>query len=388
MCDEGNPQPQACTFGDRLDYFLIGRRRTSGSLQKRSSVAHAHAGMAPLLFLLSFLLAGSHGDVVTVKNLVVLEGRSVTVPCHYEPQYARHVKYWCQGSMYTFCSRLARTDVAQPADARVSITDDPAQQVFTVTMSDLQEADSGWYWCGVEVGGMWKADDAMSVQITVSHGMSVVNSMVAGEEGGSVNVQCLYGSRHSGSSKKWCRSGDWGSCLEVSSNSTREAGPVLLSDDGAGAFTVTVRALEQGDAGWYWCVTGQEQVSVQVAVTSRSTTQRTLRTSLPLMTSLPVDPKEASTSLATTSVRTASQERNSPSHVFGSPLVIGGSLLLLVIVAVVTWKTWCHYQRIRKRRDMGGAELTFSPHPGSENDQNKGGVIFFQSSSPQQVLLL
>ncbi|KAJ8336564.1 hypothetical protein SKAU_G00377840 [Synaphobranchus kaupii] len=338
-----------------------------------------------LLILTTLLLSGSHGDVSTVKDMTVLEGRSVTVPCHYEPQYARHVKYWCRGAVRSFCSNLARTDTAPPAEGKVSIADDPAQQVFTVTMSDLQEEDSGWYWCGVEVGDFWRTDDAVSVHITVSHGMSVVNSMVAGEEGGSVGVQCLYGSRHSGSSKKWCRSGDWGTCLEVSSNSTLDKGSVLLSDDGVGVFTVTVETLEQRDVGWYWCATGQQQVAVHIAVTPRSSTQRDVRTSLPFMTSLPVDPKESSTSLATNAVHTDNQGQNSLSQVLRSPLMICGVLLLLVIVATVPFKMWYQYQRIRRRRDMGETELTFTPCPGSENDQTKAGVIFFNSSSPQQV---
>ncbi|KAJ8268664.1 hypothetical protein COCON_G00138360 [Conger conger] len=347
--------------------------------------------MAPLLFLLLLLvllLAGSHGEVTTVKDLVVLEGRSATVPCHYDPQYARHVKYWCRGATWTFCSGLARTDQAPPADSTLSISDDPAQQVFTVTMVDLQEADSGWYWCGVEVGGMWNADDAASVYITVSHGMSVVNSMVAGEEGGSVSVECLYGSRHSGSSKKWCRSGDWGSCVEVSANGTLEQGSVRLRDDGAGALAVTVRGLARSDAGWYWCSTGQQQVQVHIAVTPRSSTQRSPTTSLPVVTSLPVDHKETSISVATSPVHIANQGQTLPSHIFESPLMICGALLLLVVVATVPSKMWCQYQRMRRRRHGRARELTLSPLPGSESDQSKAGVIFYSPSSPQQVHLL
>lgn len=121
-----------------------------------------------------YVLVGSLALVVTPGDVALLEGRSVTVPCHYDPQYIHHVKYWCQGRMRDFCTTLARTGhntgEAHTAEGRVSIFDDPTQLVFTVTMIDLTEKDSGWYWCGVEVGGMWQADDAASMHIKVVHG--------------------------------------------------------------------------------------------------------------------------------------------------------------------------------------------------------------------------
>uniref|UniRef100_A0A3Q3BE61 Ig-like domain-containing protein n=1 Tax=Kryptolebias marmoratus TaxID=37003 RepID=A0A3Q3BE61_KRYMA len=137
--------------------------------------------------------------VITDGEFAVLEGGSLTIPCHYEPQYASYVKYWCKGSTREFCTSLARTDdpgPINPAEERVSIFDDPIQQLFTVTMNNLKQGDSGWYMCGVEIGGVWKADDATFTYIKVIHGVSAVNSRVSGEEGSSVTVQCLYSERY------------------------------------------------------------------------------------------------------------------------------------------------------------------------------------------------
>lgn len=108
-----------------------------------------------------------------MEDFAVLEGRSLTVPCHYEPQYASYVKYWCQGRMREFCTSLARTDdhrSANPAVDKVSIFDDPVQQVFTVVLNDLKEADSGWYMCGVEIGSAWNADFVAFTNIKVING--------------------------------------------------------------------------------------------------------------------------------------------------------------------------------------------------------------------------
>ena len=111
--------------------------------------------------------------VTTAEEFEVLEGRSLTVPCHYDPQYASSVKYWCQGRMRDFCTSLARTDdprSTNPSEDRVSIFDDPVQLVFTVTMNNLKERDSGWYFCGVEIAGIWSRDAVTTPYIKVIHG--------------------------------------------------------------------------------------------------------------------------------------------------------------------------------------------------------------------------
>ncbi|MEQ2293024.1 hypothetical protein AMECASPLE_028963 [Ameca splendens] len=110
--------------------------------------------------------------VTTEEEFTVLEGGSLTIPCHYEPQYVSYVKYWCQGRTKEFCTILARTDdhhLTATADQKVNIFDDPVQLVFTVTMNDMKEGESGWYMCGVEIGGMWNADDTSFTNIKVIH---------------------------------------------------------------------------------------------------------------------------------------------------------------------------------------------------------------------------
>ncbi|XP_069020621.1 polymeric immunoglobulin receptor isoform X1 [Embiotoca jacksoni] len=217
-------------------------------------------------------------NVTTLEEFAELEGRSLSIPCHYEPKYASNVKYWCRGWTREFCSILARTDDPRSinrADGKVSIFDDPAQQMFTVTMNDLKEGESGWYTCGVEVGGIFERDDVAITRIKAIHGMSVVSRSVRGEEGGSVTVECLYSERYRESEKKWCRSGDWSSCLLTGSDGSFEDTSVAISDDRTWAFTVTLKKLQMRDSGWYLCCAGQKQMSVYVLVTPRSTTATT-----------------------------------------------------------------------------------------------------------------
>ncbi|KAK3534058.1 hypothetical protein QTP86_001187 [Hemibagrus guttatus] len=203
----------------------------------------------------SFTLAGVLCTVSKEGEWTVFEGKSITVPCHYKSEDTLNVKYWCQGSVYDFCSSLARTDnpgTAPSSQARVTIADDPTQHVFTVTMRELKEKDSGWYWCGVEKGGIWSKDSATSLYISVIQGISVVNNEISAEEGDSVTVQCQYSEKHRKDEKRWCRSGDVRSC-SVTNSGTFISKSLLISDDRKDTVTVTMRQLEMRDSGWHLC---------------------------------------------------------------------------------------------------------------------------------------
>ncbi|MFT7809349.1 polymeric immunoglobulin receptor-like isoform X1 [Arapaima gigas] len=224
--------------------------------------------MARLIFLvLLFLLAGSPGalGVWTLNKVIGQKGASVTVPCHYDRKYKDHAKYWCRGYQWATCVVMARTKSTW-SRGKVSIRDEPSQQIFTVTMSNLTERDTNKYWCAVEIGGITKPDVKASVLLTVtagSAGLSVLDSMVAGVAGDNLTVRCLYSDRYAPSMRKWCRAGDWGSC--VTAEGAKAAG-VLINDNGTGVFAVTLRQLTEKDQGWYWCAAGHVQIPVHISV--------------------------------------------------------------------------------------------------------------------------
>ncbi|XP_060762352.1 polymeric immunoglobulin receptor-like [Neoarius graeffei] len=245
-----------------------------GSIHRQCPLTHFR--MTLLLFLTVLLpqLSGVLCTVTTVGDQTLLQGQSITVPCLYNPEYIPNVKYWCKGSVHTFCTSLARTDESESApfsNARITITDEPVQNVFMVTMRELKEEDSGWYWCGVEIGGIWNKDSYASLQISVKQGMSVVKDEVQAEEGGSVTVQCVYSEKHRENEKRWCRSGNLHSC-KVTNNGTFSSKSLLISDNRKDTVTVTMRQLKMQDAGWYLCRAGEHQASVHVLVTPGSTT--------------------------------------------------------------------------------------------------------------------
>ncbi|KAM9439766.1 polymeric immunoglobulin receptor isoform 1-T1 [Clarias gariepinus] len=297
--------------------------------------------MSRLLFLVA-LLSQLHGLLCTVTtggDQKVFEGQSLTIPCYYNPEYTPNVKYWCQGSIKDFCSTLARTDKSEYAPdskAKISIADDPTQLMFTVTMRELKEKDSGWYWCGVEIGGIWSKDRTASLYISVIQGISVANNEVRGEEGGSVTVQFLYSEKHRESEKRWCRSGHLHSC-KVTTNGTFSSESLLISDDKKDTVTVTMRQLEMRDAGWYLCGAGEHQESVNVLVTPRPTTAT----------------YEKTTQQHLSKVKT----QYSNSIIWLSVLFACAALVCLLVAGVITW---IKFMKIRNHRmlDETATELT------------------------------
>nr|XP_023659791.1 transmembrane domain-containing protein TMIGD3-like isoform X2 [Paramormyrops kingsleyae] len=224
--------------------------------------------MDPLM-LLFLLIAGLTGadSVSTVSRVSAWRGGSVTIPCFYGDRYKTHVKYWCRGDYRDACTPIVHSD--SPQEGKVSIRDDPDQRVFTLTINNLTAGDSGYYSCGVKISV--DSDAGASLYLSVTNGspeLSVDKQEVTGVEGDSVSVQCRY--RNSDSLKLWCKIR--GSCTSERSGSL-DGRPVLIRDDTVNrVFSVTMRALERKDTGWYWCAAGYHQIPVHITVSQTTTT--------------------------------------------------------------------------------------------------------------------
>ncbi|KAI1901295.1 hypothetical protein AGOR_G00032840 [Albula goreensis] len=284
-------------------------------------------------------------SVRTVSRLTVQAGGSVTIPCHYDEGYEHHVKYWCKGYHWNYCTPIVRSDSPQ-SKGGVSITDDPAQQVFTVTLSDLQVTDSGQYWCSMEFDGILEGGAKLNLTVTTGTAdLSVEKNRVSGVEGGNVSIHCLYGDSLPGKQRKWCRIGDQISCLEAGAVETSQNSTIQISDDDIGQFNVTVRELERSDTGWYWCAAGDLQIPVHIYVTEK--TETTAGTTQPPVLSTVTQ----HTNSSTTAPGTDAEVGESDIHDILIPfLVTFGLLLLLVITAVVTWKLWNTHKNAKTKR--------------------------------------
>ncbi|KAL7851093.1 hypothetical protein AOLI_G00214490 [Acnodon oligacanthus] len=150
--------------------------------------------------------------------------------------------------------------------------------MFTVELNRLQDFDSGYYWCAVEIGGTETPDDKAYLYLTVSAdpALSVINSRVSGQEGGSVIVQSLYREEYKTKYRRWCRFKDE-KCFPVEKTSTYQNSAVLVTDYGKGSVRVEMRGLQKSDAGWYWFSAGDVGVTVHLTVTERPSSKITCK---------------------------------------------------------------------------------------------------------------
>uniref|UniRef100_A0A673L5J3 Si:ch211-215e19.6 n=1 Tax=Sinocyclocheilus rhinocerous TaxID=307959 RepID=A0A673L5J3_9TELE len=197
-------------------------------------------------------------------NIRVKSGSPGIIPCLYDKKHKENRKYWCKGSHLVSCSILAYANET----GKYSLTDYPAQSIFTVQWKNMKTSDSGYYWCAVEIGG--KRDTGyylyLTVQSTPDVSVALRSSSVSGHEGGDISVQCLYSPRYQDKLKQWCRYEDQ-SCYTVGRTNTSQNSSVQISDDGRRSFTVLMTGLRLTDSGWYFCSVGDRQIPVQLTVT-------------------------------------------------------------------------------------------------------------------------
>uniref|UniRef100_A0A8C1U235 Ig-like domain-containing protein n=1 Tax=Cyprinus carpio TaxID=7962 RepID=A0A8C1U235_CYPCA len=90
-------------------------------------------------------------------------GKTVTITCSHS-WAATNVKYFCRDPCKDSKDILVKSD--QSPTGRYTLKDS-GEGTFTVNITDLQESDSGIYWCGVNRSGF---DTYQKVNLTVSNG--------------------------------------------------------------------------------------------------------------------------------------------------------------------------------------------------------------------------
>uniref|UniRef100_A0A8C3JKU8 Immunoglobulin domain-containing protein n=1 Tax=Calidris pygmaea TaxID=425635 RepID=A0A8C3JKU8_9CHAR len=101
-------------------------------------------------------------------------GGSVSVNCTYQLSNEMNPKFWCYLGLPLFICRgdytiITSEDKPMVQQGRLSIRDNRALRVFTVTMKDLTQKDAGTYLCGVRTGTFY-SDKSHRVKVIVSPG--------------------------------------------------------------------------------------------------------------------------------------------------------------------------------------------------------------------------
>ncbi|KAL2097052.1 hypothetical protein ACEWY4_006259 [Coilia grayii] len=176
------------------------------------------------------------------------------------PVYRDHRKYLCQGFEWLLCNTVAYTGDSKED---VEVTDFPLQNMFTVTMSNMPPGGAH-YWCAVDIGGATDDKAYFKLSVTEDPDLSVDESVISGEVGGNVSVQCHYSHRYQKEKKRWCRFRD-ALCVSVGGSDPQ------VMDNRAGTLSVVMTGLNEADTGWYWCEVGDLQTPVYLNITREST---------------------------------------------------------------------------------------------------------------------
>ncbi|XP_074531300.1 polymeric immunoglobulin receptor-like [Halichoeres trimaculatus] len=266
---------------------------------------------------ISFLiiLTGITGidSITTVSKVSVKAGGSISIPCLYEAQYTRNVKYLCKGYYWKSCSYAIKT--TQGNMKKYSISDDKEKRIFNVSIGDLMDSDA-YYWCAVEISNWGDTGTYFQLSVTSGTPSLYVDHQFKTSTGQSITIKCSHS--YSGQNK-WCRLG--GSCVTKSSGSI-DGSSVIISES-ENFFTVTMSGLKPENSGWYFCVRGDVQMPVHLTVNTGDNTKTT----------------------------TVSNE--DPSTVY-QPIII--SLSVLILLVMVTLLIWFLFKRHVNRRVPSIAE--------------------------------
>nr|XP_014340091.1 PREDICTED: CMRF35-like molecule 1 [Latimeria chalumnae] len=202
-----------------------------------------------VLLLLLILAAGSEAGSEVVKGTW---GGSVILSCRSSNYYP---KTWCKMNQWNECSDVVRTDgYKNPSyKGRVQISD--SHGLATIIMEQLENSDAGIYWCGTyNTNTVFKLREVILI---ITQDSRTSPKEVRFPLGGSATVHCRYNKEVYGNhGKVWCKQtkGYYCDSKVYSVENKENTGRTSISDNSTeGAITVTMKQLNTGDAGFYWC---------------------------------------------------------------------------------------------------------------------------------------
>ncbi|RXN36969.1 polymeric immunoglobulin receptor-like protein [Labeo rohita] len=116
-----------------------------------------------------------HLEIKPVSQVSGVTGKHVDIPCQYD-ELKNDVKFICKGSETSLCEKSAiKVTSKKNSNGRFSLSDNASARVFTVTIADLTEKDSGIYWCGAVQRGQGHKNKWISVtDLKISAGSTAV----------------------------------------------------------------------------------------------------------------------------------------------------------------------------------------------------------------------
>ncbi|XP_052599763.1 trem-like transcript 4 protein [Peromyscus californicus insignis] len=128
--------------------------------------------LAPVLLLV--LASGVWGSTVVSEELHTVVGQDLSVRCQYKPEAGPYVpKSWCRQTSPNKCNRVVTTSEPRRAvkESQHTIWDDPEAGFFSITVTQLTEKDSAFYWCGLFSASQNVIDVLRNISLVVSQAL-------------------------------------------------------------------------------------------------------------------------------------------------------------------------------------------------------------------------
>ncbi|KAK2869702.1 hypothetical protein Q8A67_024094 [Cirrhinus molitorella] len=226
-----------------------------------------------ILYVLICMLFNTLGaqDVRTVSQVSVQERKSIIIPCWYNQAYVNNVKYLSFGDYWTFSNYVEFSDGRRKHET-ISVSDNKTTNILTIEMRNIQQSQSGKYWCGID-GPKSHIGIEFNLKVTADiAGLYVQNQMLAGLEAGNVTIYCYYHLPKK-TGIQWCKLA--GPCV-LESGGLLDGALVNISNNN-GVVSVNMSKLKKENTGWYWCSVTDLQMPVHITVSTRE--QTTITTS-------------------------------------------------------------------------------------------------------------
>uniref|UniRef100_K7F6V5 Polymeric immunoglobulin receptor n=1 Tax=Pelodiscus sinensis TaxID=13735 RepID=K7F6V5_PELSI len=205
----------------------------------------------------------SSSSIFGPRQVTGLLGGSVTVKCFYpRTNVNRHDrKYWCKESTRQCATVISSNGyIAQDFAGRATITDFPEQGIFIMELSKLGLKDIGFYKCGI---GLNDRGLSFEVKLDVSQGPKVPEGaeLYYKELGGSVTMNCVFGTQYASVRKYLCKMGKTGCSTVIDTygnvNPTYKGRALLSPQETPGSFVIYMTQLRKEDSGLYLCGVGE-----------------------------------------------------------------------------------------------------------------------------------
>ncbi|XP_031203320.1 trem-like transcript 4 protein [Mastomys coucha] len=138
--------------------------------------------LLPVPVQLVLLASGIWGSTVIFEELHRMVGQSFSVQCQYKSEEEPYVlKTWCRQVSPNRCTRVVTTSEPRKAvrESQHTIWDDPEAGFFSITMTQLTENDSAFYWCGPFSPSRRKVTVLRNISLVVSPASSTLPSQMS-----------------------------------------------------------------------------------------------------------------------------------------------------------------------------------------------------------------